>query len=105
MPGLPAAPHGAVAALSRPSTGGARWPSHARGLRGPDRGLSFTQNRRSVMTTARTRFLAVATAVLLILALAAPASAGSLGKVSWTPTSVNFGKVQVGDTGENTVWV
>lgn len=57
------------------------------------------------MTTARTRLVAMASAVALILVLAAPASAGSLGRVSWSPSSINFGRVQVGSNAVKAVWV
>jgi hypothetical protein len=57
------------------------------------------------MPTSRTRLLALLSAVALILVVAAPASAGSLGRVSWTPTSIGFGKVQVGLSATRTIWV
>ena len=57
------------------------------------------------MHTTRKRLLALVTAAALLLALAAPTAAGSLGRVSWSPASINFGKVQVGSTAVKTIWV
>jgi hypothetical protein len=57
------------------------------------------------MSTAQKRLVAIASAVALVLALAAPASAGSLGRVSWSPSSINFGKVQVGSAPVRVIWV
>ena len=57
------------------------------------------------MRTPRRRLLALASAAFLVLALAAPTSAGSLGRVSWSPSSINFGKVQVGAAAFRTVWI
>jgi len=57
------------------------------------------------MRTPRTRLLALVSAVTLVLVMAAPTTAGSLGRVSWSPSSINFGKVQVGSTPVRVIWV
>ena len=54
----------------------------------------------------RRRFVVLAFAIPLVLSMAGPAAAGgNLGRVTTTPTSVNFGRVPVGSPSEDrAIW-